>query len=49
MTIQETIQKIFETQKEVSAFEDAFELIKALEQTDFSAAHGLNKDRKSVV
>lgn len=50
MTIQETIQKIFETQKEVSAFEDAFELIKALEQTDFSAAHGLNKTvrKKSV-
>lgn len=50
MTIQDTIQKIFETQKEVSAFEDAFELIKALEQTDFSAAHGLNKTvrKKSV-
>lgn len=50
MTIQETIQKIFEKQKEVSALEDAFELIKALEQTDFSAAHRLNKTvrKKSV-
>lgn len=50
MTIRDTIQKIFETQKEVSAFEDAFELIKALEQTEFSAAHELNKvvRKKSV-
>lgn len=42
MTIQQTIDKII-VLKEISALEDAFELIKALEQTDFDLAHEYNK------
>lgn len=42
MTIQQTIDKII-VLKEISALEDAFELIKALEQTDFVVAHEYNK------
>lgn len=49
MTIQQTIEKII-THKEISALEDAFELIKVLEQTDFDKAHEFNKTirRESV-
>lgn len=43
MTTQETILKIFDQYKAVSAWEDAFELVRTLERADFSLSHEYNK------